>query len=90
MALLRDEIRTARKAHPCGAYHWFDRSNYGEHDVEPEDWKTIEAVRADGCQILPGMKHIYQTSVDGDGFGEFRARQDMHSICRKYDLYPDD
>ncbi|MDH2244860.1 hypothetical protein N5J76_03120 [Pseudomonas sp. GD03855] len=90
MPLLRDEIRTARKAHPCDAYYWFDRSCYGEQDVEPEDWKTIEAVRADGCQILQGMKHIYQVGVDGDGFSEFRARQDMDEICRKYDLYPED
>lgn len=90
MALLRDEIRTARKAYPCGAYYWFDRSCYGERDVAPEDWKTIEAVRADGGQIMPGMKHIYQVSVDGDGFGEFRARLDMDEICRKYELYPED
>lgn len=90
MALLRDEIRTARKHHPCGAYYWFDRSCYGENDIEPEDWKTVEAVRSAGCQILPGMKYIYQTGVDGDGFGEFRARQDMHEICRKYGLYPED
>lgn len=90
MTLLRDEIRTARKAHPCGAYYWFDRSNYGEQDMEPSDWAVVAAVRADGGMILPGMSHIYQTSVDGDGFGEFRARQDMHAICQKYDLYPED
>jgi len=90
MALLRDEIRVARKAYPCGAYYWFDRSNYGQQDMEPDDWVTVEAVRAEGCQILPGMQHIYQTSVGGDGWGEFRARQDMNAICHKYDLYPDD
>ncbi len=90
MTLLRDEVRKARKAYPCGAYHWFDRSCYGQQDLEPEDWAVVEAVRADGCQILPGMKHIYQISADGDGFGEFRARQDMHDICLKYDLYPED
>lgn len=90
MALLRNEIRKARKAYPCGAYYWFDRSCCGQQDLEPKDWAVVEAVQAEGCQILPGMPHIYQTSVDGGGFGEFRARQDMHAICRKYDLYPDD
>lgn len=89
MALLRDEIRVARKAYPCGACYWFGRSNYGQQDVEPDDWATVEAVRAEGCQILPGMQHIYQASVDGDGWSEFRARQDMNAICHKYDLYPD-
>ena len=90
MALLRDEIRKARKTYPCGAWHWFSQSCYGPQDVDTEDWKVVELVIADGCKIKPGMDHIYQVSVDGDGFGEFRARQDMHAICLKYDLYPED
>lgn len=90
MKLLRDEIRKARKAYPCGAYYWFDRSCYGQQDMAPDDWAVVESARADGCKILPGTPHIYQTSVGGDGFCEFRARQDMHAICLKYDLYPED
>lgn len=90
MAILKDEIRTARKEYSCGAYYWFDRSNYGPQDIEPEDWKIIEAVRADDCLVKPGMRYLYQAIVDGDGFGEFRARLDMHQICLLYGLYPQD
>ena len=90
MALLRDEVRTARKHYPCDGYYWFDRSCYGQNDLEPDDGLVIEAVRADRGRILPGQKYMYQVSVDGDGFSVFRSRPEMHRICIKYDLYPDD
>ena len=90
MPLMKDEIRTARKYYPCGAYHWINWSCYGESDFEPEDWAIIKAAEADGFKIKPGMQYLYQASVDGDGWAEFRARLDMHEICRKYDLYPED
>lgn len=90
MALMRDETRTARKHHPCDAWEWFCRAGYGDDEFEPDDLLIIQAVRADRGRILPGMPYIYQTSVDGDGWGEFKARQDMHAICIKYDLYPED
>ena len=90
MPLIKDEIRTARKSYPCGAYHWINWSCYGEPDFEPEDWATIKAAEADGFKIKSGMQYLYQASVDGDGWAEFRARLDMHEICRKYDLYPED
>lgn len=90
MTLMKDEIRTARKSYPCGAYYWINRSNYGESDFSPDDWEILQAAEKEGFMILPGMKHMYQTSVDGDGWGEFRARLDMHELCCRYDLYPDD
>lgn len=90
MPLMKDEIRTARKSYPCDAYHWINKSCYGESDFDPEDWATIKAADVDGFKIKPGMQYLYQTSVDGDGWGQFRARLDMHEICRKYDLYPED
>lgn len=90
MTLLSNQTRTARKHHACDAWHWFDRSNYGCIDVSADDWLVIEAVRTDGGRILPGMQYIHQVSVDGDGFGDFKARLDMHGICLKYDLYPKD
>lgn len=90
MPLMTSEIRTARKSYPCGAYYWINRSNYGDADFSPQDCAILKAAEKDGFMILPGMKYMYQTSVDGDGWGEFRARLDMHEICRKYDLYPED
>ena len=88
--LIRNEFRIARKHHKCGAFYWFDRSNYGQQDVDSDDWMIIEAVRADGGRILPGMKYNYQVSADGGELTEFKCRLDMHGICLKYDLYPED
>lgn len=88
--LIRNEFRVARKHHECGAYYWFDRSNYGQRDVDADDWLVIEAARVDGGRILPGMQYIHQVTVDGGEFTEFKCRKDMHDICLRYDLYPED
>lgn len=90
MTILSNRVRTARKTHRCGAWYWFDRSGYGVQDIEPGDWITIEAVRADKGCITPGMQYIHQTGTDGGRFYDLKARQDMHDICLKYDLYPED
>jgi hypothetical protein len=88
--LIKSEIRTARKHHPCGAFYWFDRSNYGPQDVDPDDWMLVERVRLAGARITPGMRYKHQTTVDGGEFAEFKCRLDMHDICLKYNLYPED
>lgn len=90
MTMLSNKVRVARKSHPCGAWYWFDRSEYGPQDIDPDDWLAIEAARVDRGRILPGMQYIHQTGVDGGQFYDFKARQDMHDICLKYDLYPED
>lgn len=88
--LLRTETRTARRAYSCGAFYWFDRSNYGPQDMEPGDWALAERVRAEGGVIKLGTQYMHQVSVGGGEFSELRCRLDMHDICTKYDLYPED
>lgn len=88
--LLSVETRTARKVYKCGAFYWFDRSNYGPQDTEPNDWALVERVRAEGGEIKPGMQYMRQVSVEGGEFSTFRCRLDMHDLCVKYDLYPED
>ena len=90
MDLLKDEIRKARKQYKCGAYHWIDRSNFGERDFEPEDWEKVKMFRDNGCMIKIGESHIYQVSVDGREFCVFRANKIMNQVCIDYDLYPED
>lgn len=90
MTILRDTTRIARKHHNCGAWEWYCRVGLGDDEFEADDLLVIQAVRADKGKILPGTRYIYQTSVDGDGFCDFRARPEMHAICIKYNLYPED
>ena len=87
---LRSEERVARKHHWCSAWEWFSMSNYGKQDVTPDEWLVIEGVMADSGRILPGQKYVYQSGVADGEFYEFKARLDMHNICLKYDLYPED
>jgi len=89
MSLLRSETRKARKRHNCDAWEHYCNSSYGDNEFTPDELEVIKGVQSDGGQILPGMQYVYQSSVDADGFCEFRARPDMHAICLKYNLYPD-
>lgn len=90
MDLLKDEIRKARKQYKCGAYHWIDRSNFGERDFEPEDWEKVKMFLDNGGMIQIGEPHIYQVSIDGGEFYVFRANEIMNQVCIDYSLYPED
>lgn len=87
---LQYKIRTARKHHVCLACYWFDRSCYGQQDMDPDDWLIVEACKSDKWKIIPGQRYLYSVGIDGGEFTEFKGRLDMHNICLKYDLYPED
>ncbi|MCY1448339.1 hypothetical protein D9M71_649990 [compost metagenome] len=88
--VIRSEIRKAIKDHSCNACYWFERSNFGENDLLAEDWTTVQQSRKDGGRIVSGTKYIYQVHRDCGEIVEVKVRQDMHAICLKYDLYPED
>ena len=90
MTILCEKIRTANKYHPCDACYWWDRSNYGQKDVSPDDWLIVEAAIADKFKITPGTKYLYKTFVYDGSVQNFKGRLDMDKICHKYDLYPED
>jgi len=88
--LIRESKPVARKHYPCEASHWICQASLADNEYEPDDLLLIEAARADKWKILPCSKYIYQVSrVDGE-LQVFRARQDMHNLCLKYELYPEE
>ena len=85
--ILTDAIRTASKKHTCDACEWFLNSGLGDEDLTAQEIGHLRQAMADNWQIQPGQKYIYQTGVYEGDFYTVRARQDMHAICLKYDIY---
>lgn len=90
MRVLSSDFRRASKKYQCDAWHWYCNSSYAESEFDSDDWNTIERARNQGGAIMPGDYYLCQKSVNDDGFQTFRARIDMHEVCLKYNLYPDD
>ena len=88
--LVSSAMRVARLAHHCNACDWLDKSNYGPADVDPSEWEAIKAARRDQCQILPGQQYLHQVSRDDGALVTFKARLDIHKICRRYGLSPEE
>jgi len=88
MNVLRDTIQTARRDYPCDACFAFSNSNYGEIDVDKDDWKTVITAENDKYKIKRGSKYRKIVYVDGD-IWTYRARIDMDNICQKYELFND-
>lgn len=76
----------ARKSYKCDAYFAIiDCMN--DEDFTHDELLLIQAARADGGKILKGMRY---NKISGKFDGEFaiwRAREDMQTIYRKYELY---
>jgi len=90
MQILIEQIRKANKEHRCDACYWWDRSNYGEQDVTPDEWKVIESAQQDGWKIVKGQKYLFQSFVYDGMIQTFKGRLDIDEICKKYDLYPEE
>ena len=77
----------AKKEYHCEASDWIDNCGGGEGDFEPEDWAVIQNALAENNKILIGTRYI-KTHGKFDGeFSTYRCREDLNSICVKYDLY---
>ena len=76
----------ARKDYRCDASEYVcDR--VGDQLFSFADYRIIVRAKRDGWKIKKGQR--YEKCVgkwDGE-WSTFRARQDMHELCLKYDLY---
>jgi len=86
--LSTESIPISRKIYNCQAAEFLSYGN--KYEFEQEDIKIIEDARLQDFKILKGTKYFkIKGKYDGE-FSTFRARLDIHNICIKYDLYPDD
>lgn len=49
--ILSNTIHTARKHYPCDACHQFDRSGYGQRDVNADDWMIVQGAAGHGFAV---------------------------------------
>lgn len=88
--LIRESTPIARRHYPCEASHWINQSNFGDEEFEPDELLLLSAAKADRFKIRPGTRYLNQVQrVDGR-IENFRARIDMHNLCLKYELYPEE
>lgn len=78
----------ARKQYHCEASDWIGNC-CDLSEVSAEDLAVIQKAQAEGNKILPGDNYLKVTGKWEGEFTTFRARLDLDSICRKYNLYDD-
>lgn len=91
MEHLRTSHHRARKTYACDACVWL-RENLPYIDTPltiSELRQIVKAKRNDWC-IIPGQEYVKIVSVYADELSVFRAIPEIHHLCHKYDLYPDD
>jgi len=86
----KQKIIKAKKDYSCNSYEWIVNSNFSDHEFEEEDLKLIDNFRMNGCKIKKGEIHILTTGKWEGEFCAVRQNIEMHNICEKYDLYPDE
>ncbi len=77
----------ARKDYRCEASTWIIECGLGEVTFTFAELRTIAKAKREGWKIKKGQRYF---KCAGKWYGEwstFRARQDMHELCIKYDLY---
>jgi len=80
----------ARKDYHCQASDWIDNTlGWGEEDYDEDDRAVIKKALSEGCRIISGTKYLKVSGRYDGEFTTFRAREDLHAICEKYDLYED-
>jgi hypothetical protein len=89
MDLLSERRPVAQKDYQCDACNWIFNGDIGREFYEYDELRLIVRARRDKHKIKKGMRYVTQSLNDGGEIFTFRAREDMHDLCLKYDLYQD-
>ena len=89
--VLRESIHTASEEHDEDSSEWLYNFNYrADLTLTFSEWRTIAELKANNWKIQKGQIYINQVGVwDGD-FYEVKILPEMHKLCLKYDLYPEE
>jgi hypothetical protein len=89
-AILKDEVRAARKHYNCDASALWCNYSMKLDDCETGDQRLIvEAAQADKWKILPGQQYRYMRGIFEGRMVTWRERVGMGSVCRQLRLYED-
>lgn len=90
--IAEDHIKKARKDHRCSACEFMreNLSEIGSGRIAFSELRAVARAKKSNYKILKGEPYIRQRNVlDGDIY-TFKAIPEIHDICLKYELYPED
>jgi len=90
MHLLKNKIQEAKKDYYCDACEFIKNCCEDYSCMTFTEIRAIVTYRSKDFKILKGEKYLYQFIVDVDYRCSFRAIPEIHEICLKYKIYPDD
>lgn len=91
VTVIEETNPTARKEYSCMASEFIRFDIRGTKGMLTfSEWRSVAKAKSKRWRILPGEKYINQyNSGDGRTY-HFKAIPEIHAICIKYDLYPQD
>lgn len=89
MVLLKERYHTARSNYHCMSYEWINNVCDDFSDMTFSERRSIVIAKNNNGRILKGQRYLYQFLVDGGDRWQFRAIPELHKICLKYKIYPD-
>lgn len=85
--ILSESTPTARKEHECMACEFIlNNSINGEGFTRPE-LRALSRARKNKWRIVKGQKYVKQNNKIGSDLYTFKAIQEIHDICVKYEFY---
>lgn len=80
----------ARKEYNCDAYDHLQLSiGLCKSEFQPGDWEILMKAKQENFKILPGVKYLKCKGIYDGEPTTFRARFDIDTICKDYDIYDD-
>lgn len=81
-------IKKARRDHRCGACEFLsDDYRFGTWTFA--EMRLIIKAKQDGWKIKKGQSYIRQYNTESGEVWTFKCRPEIHQICIKHDLYPE-
>ena len=88
--LISEVTRKARKSHYCMASVFVTEDPRDYEDFTKDEKRVVDRARENDFIIIIGDDYFTQFIRYGNSVYTFKAIPEMHEICIKYDLYPDD
>lgn len=89
MQLLQHKIKVAKKEYNSDAYTFIDNCCDDFSMMSFSERRHIVEARRNKGRIFKGQKYLYQFIVEGGDTYSFRAIPELHEICIKYNIYPE-
>lgn len=83
-------VKFCMKDYECSSCNWLREAEIDKGLLTFQERRHIIQAKWDGWKILKGQPCIKMAYIFEGEFYEDRFRPEIHAICKKYELYPDD